>query len=198
MPIYTRRGDRGTTRIYGGKNIRKTDSRIRALGSLDELNSHFGLILAQLTDRKWRGERAKLSRLQQDLFEIGSEIAASNAADAPFKLRKSSITRLERWIDEYWKKLPPLANFIFPGGSRGGAQAHVCRTVARRAELAVVALSEEEQINPNILSYLNRLSDFLLALARWVNKLEGVEDVIWSSASTSLSASRMASAKEKS
>lgn len=176
MPIYTRRGDRGTTRLYGTRDaVSKTSRRVNALGGLDELSAQLGVVLVQCPDGR---ARRQLQRIQHDLFEIGAEIA-SPGSSSPFKLRKNATKRLESWIDYYWKNLPPLANFIFPGGSAGGAQAHVARTVCRRAERALVELSGVESLNPNILSYINRLSDFLLALARWINHKEGVGEEIW-------------------
>lgn len=176
MPIYTRRGDKGTTRLYGKQeSISKTDPRINTLGAIDELNAQLGLALVQCTDR---GVQDRIHRLQQDLFEIGAEIAAWEGV-SPFKLRKSAITRLERWIDFYWEKLPPLSNFVFPGGTQTSAQLQVARTVARRAEREIVGLSQDQKLNPHIIAYLNRLSDFLLTLSRWANKLGGVGDVIW-------------------
>lgn len=194
MAIYTRRGDTGTTRIYGSRDsFRKTDSRIVALGAVDELNAQLGMLLVHCTprggnasgraDRAYKITQKQLLILQQELFEIGAEIATAPGAKFPFKLGKGKVGRLERWIDFYWGRLPTLSNFIFPGGSLAGAQAHVTRTVCRRAERALVELAAVEKVNPNVLSYLNRLSDFLLALARWVNKLEGVDDVRWSGTS---------------
>ncbi|MEK7182533.1 MAG: cob(I)yrinic acid a,c-diamide adenosyltransferase [Patescibacteria group bacterium] len=181
MPIYTRRGDRGTTRIYGTHTpVSKTDPRVAALGTIDELNAQLGLVLVHCKDRR---VRKQLLRIQQDFFEIGAELATAPNETPPFKLTKNAVSRLERWIDAYWKNLPPLANFIFPGGSMSAAQLHVARTVARRAERKIVEFSHTSSVNPTILSYLNRLSDFFLVAARWVNHREGVGDVVWSSTS---------------
>lgn len=188
MSIYTRRGDNGTTRIYGTRESkRKDEPRIASLGGLDELNAQLGVVLVLCRDGRAKRE---LARIQRILFEIGAELGTSTRQTGsnmppPFRLRKSAAARLERWIDFYWKNLPPLANFIFPGGSETGAQVHVARTVARRAEREIVKLSQTERVNPNILSYINRLSDYLLAAARWVNHQEGVGDVIWISHSAS-------------
>lgn len=180
MSIYTRAGDRGSTRVYGTRErISKTDRRIASLGGIDELNAQLGVVLVKCGRGRARRE---LLRVQRDLFEIGAEIATAPPETPPFKLGKSAIARLERSIDFYWKALPPLSNFIFPGGSQTSALLHVARTVARRAERELVNFSQSEfSVNPNILSYINRLSDYLLALARWMNKEEGVGDVIWSS-----------------
>ncbi|MBI4059180.1 cob(I)yrinic acid a,c-diamide adenosyltransferase [Candidatus Microgenomates bacterium] len=180
MSIYTRRGDTGQTSLYGSRErYAKTDTRFVALGTIDELNAHLGLVSSGCTDRRVKRE---LTAIQQTIFEIGAEIAASNAASATFKLKKSATTRLEKWIDFYWNKLPPLANFILPGGSEAAAQTHIARTVCRRAERAIVRLNDKESVNPNILTHINRLSDYLLALARWVNYLEGVGEIIWQGA----------------
>lgn len=181
MPIYTRGGDRGLTRIYGTRDrLSKTDSRFGALGTIDELNSQLGLVSGVCSDR---GTKSRIARIQQDLFEISSEIATAAGTKPPFKFGKAPINRLERWIDEYWKLLPPLANFIFPGGSIPASHTHIARTVARRSERLVVEFSQDQDVNPNILTYINRLSDFLLALARYLNKMENVSDIVWSSAS---------------
>lgn len=184
MAIYTRRGDRGTTRIYGNRSfISKADSRIKCLGAIDELNAQLGLAHVHCPNR---GLGRKINLVQQDLFQIGAELASVDGS-AQFKLNKSVVIRLERWIDEYWKNLPPLANFIFPSGTIASAQLQVARTVCRRAERELVELAEKESasqwINPNILVYINRLSDFLLAAARWANHLEKVPDQVWISTS---------------
>lgn len=179
MPIYTRTGDKGYTRIYGTRDkVSKTDRRFGALGSLDELASQLGLVSSHLPDG---GAKDKILRIQRELFEIGSELATAPSQKPPFKLGKSAISRLERWVDFYWKDLPPLANFIFPGGTVASSHAHVARTVCRRAERECISFASENKVNENILAYLNRLSDFLLALARFLNHKEGVEDVVWKS-----------------
>lgn len=187
MSIYTRRGDRGTTRIYGNRSfISKADFRIKCLGAIDELNAQLGLAHVHCQNRELG---RKINLVQQDLFQIGAELASVDSS-AQFKLNKSVTTRLERWIDEYWKNLPPLANFIFPGGTIASAQLQVARTVCRRAERELVELAQTKAdlpasrwINPNILAYINRLSDFLLAASRWANKIEEVGDVVWISTS---------------
>lgn len=187
MSIYTRRGDQGTTRIYGNRSfISKADFRIKCLGAIDELNAQLGLAHVHCQNRELG---KKINLVQQDFFQIGAELASVDGS-AQFKLNKSVIVRLERWIDEYWKNLPPLANFIFPGGTIASAQLQVARTVCRRAERELVELAEKEsarfaarrasrRINPNILAYINRLSDFLLAASRWANHLGKVPDQVW-------------------
>lgn len=182
MSIYTRRGDKGETRIYGTRtSISKTDRRVVALGAIDELNAQLGLASSFLAPRDRLKHR--VSRVQEILFRINSELAMASG----FKLRKSSTARLEKWVDFYWNKMPPLANFIFPGGTPAGAQFQVARTVCRRAERAVLRLDQELKslprakrgVNSNILSYLNRLSDVLHTLSRWVNHQAGIKDDIW-------------------
>ncbi|MBI3290473.1 cob(I)yrinic acid a,c-diamide adenosyltransferase [Candidatus Microgenomates bacterium] len=174
MSIYTRRGDRGATRIYGSKSrISKTDRRVVALGAIDELNAQLGVASSFLATGNELKERIK--GIQRDLFAINSELATA----VGFKFRKNSTTRLEKVIDFYWKKMPPLANFIFPGGTPAGAQFQVCRTVCRRAERAVLRFTEAEKTNPNILSYVNRLSDVMHTFSRWANFEAGIPDDIW-------------------
>lgn len=183
MPIYTRRGDKGKTRIYGGREfLAKTDTRVVALGTIDELNSQLGVVFSFLAHRNERPHGAlagKIRRVQTELFEISSELAASNAVTPPFKLRKNKVRRLERWIDFYWNKMPPLANFIFSGGTPAASHLQVARAISRRAERAVIRLSSESRVSPAVLAYLNRLSDVLHTLSRWSNYLEGVQDEIW-------------------
>lgn len=174
MAIYTRRGDKGKTTLYGGiTEISKSDPRIKSCGTIDELSSQLGLVSSLLTDRKLK---RVIHSLQQDLFEIGSEIATPEGLVSPFKLAKRKITKLERIIDGYWGKLPTLSQFVFPGGTPAAASLHVARSVARRAEREVVAA---DVINPNIIPYLNRLSDLLFTLARWVNFQAGVSEKTW-------------------
>ena len=183
MSIYTRRGDRGTTRIYGSKTrVSKTDRRVIALGAIDELNAQLGAASSFLSDNSEL--RKKVRNIQEDLFAINSELATAEG----FKFRKNSTTKLEKMIDFYWKKMPPLANFIFPGGTSAGAQFQVARTVWRRAERAVIRLDQElglprgavrRGVNKNILSYINRLSDCLHTFSRWANYEAGIADDIW-------------------
>lgn len=143
------------------------------MGAIDELNAQLGVASSFLANGD--GLKKRIRAAQKDLFCINSELAGAEG----FKFRKSATTRLEKWVDFYWKKMPPLANFIFPGGTPAGAQFQVARTVCRRAERAVVKLDEEARINPNILSYLNRLSDVLHTFSRWANHESGIKDDIW-------------------
>jgi cob(I)alamin adenosyltransferase len=170
VKIYTRTGDRGETSLFGGARVPKDDPRIEAYGTVDELNSFIGAARAS-----WPSSPldALLARIQSDLFDIGARLAAPGSdrfrgADA------ARIPELEQSIDAMESELPPLRNFILPGGCAAAAQLHVARTVCRRAERLVVALGEE----PSVV-YLNRLSDWLFVAARYANLKFGVDDVVW-------------------
>jgi len=173
MAIYTRKGDRGKTGIYGSKKrISKSDQRVWVLGSIDELNSQLGLVLSLLSDPEIRGI---FEDLQEDLFEIAAEIAANKHPIKKFRFKKSKTTKIERLIDYYWPRLPKLQRFVFPGGSTTAAQIHISRALCRRVEREMV----EIKVDPSILSYINRLSDLLFTLARWVNYKEGFAEKLW-------------------
>ena len=179
MAIYTRVGDRGTTSLFGGDSgTRKDSPRISVLGTIDELNSQLGFVISILTSRAGKIKNV-LCAIQQDLFEIAAEIGTPSGSKSPFTLANGYIKKLEKIIDELEGSLPALANFIFPGGSTPGAALHVARSVCRRAERDVVRLSREEHVNPEILRYLNRLSDCLFMLAREVNRAEGKKEDVW-------------------
>ncbi len=179
MRIYTKQGDEGKTSLFDGKRVEKCNLRLETYGTLDELNSHLGLAIAQcpfteLTDI--------LQRLQHELFDAGSDLATPLESPNSAKIRRidaGDYQRLERWIDEVTEKLPPLKNFVLPGGGVLAAQLHVCRTICRRAERHLVELMREEDVGPDILIYLNRLSDLLFTLARWANLLDGIDEVFW-------------------
>jgi cob(I)alamin adenosyltransferase len=180
--LYTRTGDLGTTMLFGGGRLPKDHPRVEAYGTVDELNSTLGVGLSFLPAR---GAIAKaLSTVQNELFNIGSELASGAEGKAAEKARlfvdaDAKIASLESLIDKYDAKAPPLRTFILPSGSQAGALLHLCRTVCRRAEREVVRLSHEERVNPDILSYLNRLSDLLFVLARYVNKAAGKPETEW-------------------
>jgi cob(I)alamin adenosyltransferase len=179
MKIYTRSGDAGETGLLGGVRVRKSDLAIGVCGGLDELNSLIGLAISHSADS---GIHEILKQVQNDLFDIGSRVAASRsttsrAADFP----PSRIEMLEKWIDQYQAQLPELRQFILPGGSISGAAIHHCRTVCRRAERDLVAL-HDTAITRNLsveLVFLNRLSDLLFVLARYVNFKSGVSETPW-------------------
>lgn len=171
MKIYTRTGDRGETSLFGGARVPKNDPRIEAYGTVDELNSCLGVVLAVEAD-------AQLLEVQRDLFEIGAHLASPGTSrftgvEAP------RIEALERGIDAMEAELAPLKSFILPGGTLAAAQLHVARTVCRRAERLVVALHDDDPATLSSITYLNRLSDYLFVAARYANRRHGVEDVPW-------------------
>lgn len=173
MAIYTKRGDKGKTGLYlkERKRVSKDSLRIKAIGALDELNSFLGVVCSFSEDPKLVNQTKEI---QKDLLTIGSILAGS-------KLRffKTKTKRLEKKIDELEKKLPPLENFILPGGSRLAALLHYARTLARRVECETATLDKVEKVKPQILSFLNRLSDFLFMLARDVNYRMGIKEEVW-------------------
>lgn len=168
--LYTRSGDAGTTALFGGKRVPKDHPRVEAYGAVDELNSSIGVALASMR----RGKIAtSLQSIQNELFNIGSVLASEGGKAAAFadlfSDADAKIAALEALTDEYDAKLPPLRTFILPGGSQAGAMLHLSRTICRRAERLVVTLSRKEKVNPAVGAYLNRLSDLLFVLARYVN-----------------------------
>ncbi len=185
--IYTRTGDKGMTGLVGGGRIKKSARRIETYGTLDELSSAIGVARAAL--RPLLSERPRAARLdawlawtQDGLFNLGSELATlpKDRRDGQAAIRNADVAALERAIDEATHDLPPLANFIHPGGSLPGAQLHLARTVCRRAERLLVALmDDEEPAADEALRYLNRLSDALFTWARWINDALGVPEHLW-------------------
>ena len=188
VKIYTKTGDKGETGLIGGKRISKSDPRIIAYGSIDELNSNIGLIVSVL-NKKNRDMFLDLTdllvKVQNDLFIIGSDLAdptpfLENKGHTP-RAMENMASYLECIIDKFESELSPIKFFILPGGSVESSLIHISRSITRRAETTVTALSKSETINPAILIYLNRLSDVLFVAARLVNKRVGVEDVPWRS-----------------
>ncbi len=181
MKVYTRTGDDGTTALFGGDRVAKTHPRITAYGTVDEANAALGLARA-LGHNAPGFERADamLDRIQQELFVLGGDLAAPHETKYPVpRIEAEHIERLEREIDELEDDLPALKHFILPGGSPGGAALHVARTVARRAERCTVDLAALEPVGDHATRYLNRLSDFLFVLSRWVNRQAGVAEAEW-------------------
>ncbi|ASN06862.1 cob(I)yrinic acid a,c-diamide adenosyltransferase [Virgibacillus necropolis] len=178
MRIYTRSGDKGKTSLIYGQRVPKNDLRVEAYGTCDETNSMIGLSLSFLENVEWDEKGAFLKtmhRVQTILFHVGAELATPSDKEVSWKLKKEYIEELEAQIDEWDKDLAPLKNFILPSGHRASSALHTARTVARRAERTAVGL-EEELANPLVVSYLNRLSDFLFVAARYVNyHLDGEE-----------------------
>jgi len=178
VKIYTKTGDGGETSLHGGKRTRKDTLRIDSYGTIDELNSHIGLILA--IDQQ-NILKEFLGSVQDELFVLGADLATP-VGDNGKKVKRinaSHAERIEKLIDIIEAKLKPLSTFILPGGSELGGQIHVARTVCRRAERLVVALSKKEAIGPHLVIYLNRLSDFLFVLARYANSRLGAGETQW-------------------
>ncbi|KWE60979.1 cobalamin adenosyltransferase [Burkholderia ubonensis] len=170
--IATRTGDDGTTGLGDGRRVGKDDVRIAAIGDVDELNSTIGVLLAEtLPD----DVRAALVTIQHDLFDLGGELCIPGHT----VLGDAHLARLDQWLADYNATLPPLKEFILPGGSRSAALAHICRTVCRRAERAIVALGRVETLQETPRRYVNRLSDLLFVLARVLNRADGGADVLW-------------------
>jgi cob(I)alamin adenosyltransferase len=184
--VYTRTGDQGTSRIVGGEERSKDDPRIEAYGTVDELNSVIGVVRAtspaDLPEEEARRLDEILGAVQDDLFNVGTDLATPEAArwEAMYRVGDVDVERLEAWIDAYNELLPPLVEFVLPGGGPTGAQLHLARTVCRRAERRVVPLlGEQPSLGPGPLRYLNRLSDLLFVLARWAAKVTGRPETTW-------------------
>ena len=179
MKIYTRTGDSGDTALFDGTRVPKSDSRVGAYGELDELNAWLGFVVANLTQAD---VSVQLQHIQRDLFAIGSRLAdpRHRIAERVTKavISREDISRLEGWIDAFEQELEPLRRFILAGGTPAGAALHVARTVCRRAERAMVALGDDA-FEPELLQYVNRLSDLLFTMARAVNHRAGVTELPW-------------------
>ncbi len=178
MKIYTKTGDTGETGLYGGTRVPKDTMRVEACGTVDELNACIGLVRSQIQDEELD---EILHRIQNELFDIGADLATleTHPKAASLRIPPTLTTVLEKEIDRFEDQLPPLKNFILPGGSTGGAAIHLARTVARRAERCVVSLAKGETVNPAVLIYLNRLSDLLFVLARTVNHRLDEPEPLW-------------------
>lgn len=170
--IYTRTGDAGTTGLGDGTRVAKNSLRIAAIGDVDELNSIIGLMLTEPMSTKIRD---CLTHIQHDLFDMGGEICMPGYT----MIKAERVTALESILDEFNDTLPPLKEFILPGGSRAAAYCHLARTVCRRAERQLTTLNNQEKITEISLQYINRLSDLLFVLCRILNKDAGVPDVLW-------------------
>ncbi|HZN25483.1 MAG TPA: cob(I)yrinic acid a,c-diamide adenosyltransferase [Burkholderiales bacterium] len=170
--IVTRTGDDGTTGLADGSRVRKDSPRVDAIGDIDELNSVIGLLLtAELSDRV----RETLGSVQHDLFDLGGELSLPGHAI----IGESHLQRLEQALEIANAALPPLKDFVLPGGTHAAATAHIARTVCRRAERKLVALAQSERVPPLLVQYLNRLSDLLFVYARVLNRHAGGSDVLW-------------------
>ena len=181
MKIYTKTGDKGETGLIDGSRISKSDLRIIAYGVIDEANSHIGLIISNIEKNSIFDDVKKiLLNVQQDLFVLGAELANPNTLkDDNMLVKREMISTIEKYIDNFESELAPITYFILPGGSIESSLLHVCRTVLRRAETSAVALAKEQQINQEILTYLNRISDLFFVLARVTNKRQKRADIPW-------------------
>ena len=178
--IYTRTGDTGDTGLVGGQRIAKDDLRVEAYGDIDELNSLLGWART-LADKAGIPLTRQLATIQNELFDLGSELASPPDASYPgmILIEDSAVTRLEQWIDLATGNLPELRSFVLPGGSELNSILHVARTVCRRAERAVVRLNTREPVRPVVLHYVNRLSDYLFSQARAESHRSGVHEYLW-------------------
>lgn len=170
MKIYTKTGDKGTTSLVYGSRVAKNDARVEAYGTCDEANSSIGLALSYLKSESFQNKEmleAIYHKIQTTLFHVGAELATPKGKEVKWTVTTSNIEELEQQIDHLENELAPLTNFILPGGHPAGAAFHVARTIVRRAERLAVTLGED--VSPEVLAYLNRLSDLLFVTARYVN-----------------------------
>ncbi len=180
--VYTRGGDKGQTSLVGGQRVSKASVRLEAYGTVDELSAHLGLLAALLPAGH---EKDMVIRIQNCLFNVCTNLATDQDQTPLYPsahLPEGEIEHLEQEIDCIIKELPEAQGFILSGGTREAAQAHVCRTVCRRAERCIVALSEEAKISPEVQQYINRLSDYLFVLAKKINFIAGKQEIIWQNA----------------
>ncbi len=179
MKVYTKTGDKGTTSLVGGTRVPKTHDRLEAYGTVDELNSFLGLLVTYVTDGQ---DALFLQQVQNRLFVVGSYLATDQtkmSLKSASVVTPAMVTEMENEIDRLDGVLPPLSAFVLPGGSRGAAVCHVCRTVCRRAERRILALSAQVEVAPELLAYMNRLSDYLFVLSRKINLDAKKEEIFW-------------------
>jgi cob(I)alamin adenosyltransferase len=176
MPIYTRTGDRGKTTLREGKKVSKTHVRLEAYGAVDELNSSLGVVIANLKNTSLKKE---LLKIQNDLFDVGGQLASLKKNKQWDNYLETRAKDFEDLMDKWTKHLPKLNQFILPGGSKSASLLHLSRTICRRAERRVVEFSEKEKVDHKVIMYLNRLSDFLFTMTRFVNKIEKQKEIIW-------------------
>lgn len=180
MKIYTKGGDKGETGLFGGERVPKDSIRIEAYGTIDELNSFIGLTIIEIKDQE---VKELLNRIQNNLFTLGSDLAApdneKNKKHNIPRIKESHFGEIEKEIDKFDSRMEELRNFILPGGCKSSALLHICRIICRRAERRVVTLSNGVNLNPEIIIFLNRLSDLFFVLARYENKISGIEDIKW-------------------
>ncbi|MBQ8602431.1 MAG: cob(I)yrinic acid a,c-diamide adenosyltransferase [Bacteroides sp.] len=177
--IYTRTGDKGTTSLVGGTRVPKTHIRLEAYGTIDELDTHLGLLLTYLTEQE---DKELVLWVQHKMFTIGSYLATDQSSTTlriESQIHELDISRLEEAIDKIDQTLPPLRAFVIPGGARESAVCQVCRTVCRRAERRILALAEECTVDDYVTAFINRLSDYLFVLSRKLNLLAQTDEIYW-------------------
>ena len=180
--VYTRTGDKGTTSLVGGVRIKKSDIRLEAYGTVDELSAHLGLLAAMLTDD---GHRQTIIRIQNNLFNVCTHLATDQSQTPLYPsahLAEGETAFLEQEVDRLMALLPERQGFVLPGGTQAAAQAHVARTVCRRAERRIAALAEVATVGEEMQQYVNRLSDYLFVLAKIINFNSGQDEIIWKNA----------------
>lgn len=175
--IYTRAGDAGETSLGDGSRVPKLDCRIGAFGAVDELNAALGVVLAETGLPE--SLRAPLGRIQNDLFDVGADLSVPFGVTDRLRVDQAAVDRLEQLCDEFNAELPMLKSFVLPGGTEAAARLHVARTTCRRAERDALTANETNGINPLVLAYLNRLSDFLFIAARAANAAAGRDEPLW-------------------
>jgi len=176
VKIYTKTGDDGTTGLQNGIRTSKSNPRIVAYGTVDEINSFLGLILSEQIDEDIK---KTFTKIQNDLFVVGSDLSNPNLNDSKNRVTDEMVKFLEEKIDSFENELSPITNFILPGGNLTASWVHISRAITRRAETKVITLSEKEKINNFCGVYLNRLSDLLFVIARTINKRNRINDIIW-------------------
>ena len=177
--VYTRTGDQGETSLVGGVRIKKSNIRLEAYGTVDELSAHLGMLVSMM---KEGDERDFIIRIQNNLFNVCTHLATDQSQTPLYPsahLAEGEIASIEQKIDSLMKQLPERQGFVLPGGVPAACQAHICRTVCRRAERRIAALAEEAQIASEMQQYVNRLSDYLFVLAKIINFNEGKSEIVW-------------------
>lgn len=182
--VYTRTGDDGTTRLVAGVPILKSAQRVAAYGEIDELNSTLGWARTHCEEQGFHDLGDQVRIVQNELFDLGAELATEGEVPAGFTVTKDQVTRLEHWIDVHTRALPELRSFVLSGGCEGNARFHIARCVCRRAERCMVRLRESAVVRPVLLQYVNRLSDWLFVIAREISRREGKAEYLWEPGST--------------
>lgn len=181
--VYTRHGDQGMTSLVGGVRIKKSDLRLEAYGTVDELSAHLGMLVALMDEQD--GEREQVLKIQNTLFNVCTHLATDQSKTELYpsaRIPDGEVELLEQCIDQMMGQLPESQGFILSGGVPAAAQAHICRTVCRRAERCMVALSEVAEVGADVMRYINRLSDYLFALAKKINFNAGHSEILWHNA----------------